>query len=215
MHEHHEWRVEIWNALSHGAGFLAGLVASVALVTLVAVRGTGWQLAGALVFGISLVMLYAASTLYHSIPHLVTKRRMKVFDHCAIYLLIAGTYTPFALGALRGERGWGLLALLWSLALAGVVYKLFFLGRFPRFSTGMYLAMGWTGVLAVPEIVRVLPLSTLLWLVAGGIAYTAGTVFFHARRVPYAHAIWHGFVLTGSACHFMAVLSQLLPARGA
>ena len=207
---------EEWiNALTHGLGMAASTVGGATLIWLAMRAGDLWQLVGISIYSASLVLLYSASTLYHAVRSAIAKARLRVFDHCAIYLLIAGTYTAFALGRLRGEHGWGLLALLWALALAGVVYKLFLLERFPRFSTGMYLAMGWMGVLALPTIMRLLSPATLLWLVAGGIAYTAGTVFFHAERVRYAHAIWHGFVLTGSACHFMAVLSQLLPARGA
>ena len=207
---------EEWvNALTHGFGAAASTVGGAALVWLALRAGDVWQLVGISIYSLSLVLLYSASTLYHAVRSAIAKARLRVFDHCAIYLLIAGTYTAFALGTLRGERGWWLLALLWTLAAAGVVYKLFLLERFPLFSTGMYLTMGWLGVLALPSIVRLLPASTLFWLVAGGIAYTAGTIFFHAERLRYAHAIWHGFVLTGSACHFMAVLSQLLPARGA
>jgi hemolysin III len=209
MHEHHEWRIEIWNALSHGAGFLLGLVASVALVTLVAVRGTGWQLAGALVFGVSLVTLYAASTLYHSIPHLVTKRRMKVFDHCAIYVLIAGTYTPFLLGALRDRGGWWMFALVWALALVGMTFKLFHAGKFKRLSTLVYIAMGWMSLVAIRLFLELVPLVQLGWLLAGGLAYTLGTVFYMSHR-RHAHAIWHAFVLAGSACHFVAVAMQTL-----
>ena len=210
MHEHHhECRVEIWNALSHGAGFLLGLVASVALVTLVAVRGSGWQLAGALVFGVSLVVLYAASTLYHSIPHLATKRRMKVFDHCAIYVLIAGTYTPFLLVSLRDRGGWWMFALVWALAAAGVVFKLFHAGRFKRVSTLVYLAMGWMALVAIKPFLERVPMEQLAWLLAGGLAYSLGTAFYMSHR-RHAHAVWHGFVLAGSACHFVAVAMHTL-----
>jgi hemolysin III len=134
-----------------------------------------------------------------------------VLDHCAIYLLIAGTYTPFLLDSLRDRWGLTLLAGVWTMALVGIVYKLFLLGRFPRLSTAMYLAMGWLAVLALPALLRALSLPIVLWLVAGGLAYTVGTAIFHSRRIPYAHAIWHGFVLVGSACHFVAVLLQLMP----
>ena len=194
---------EEWvNALTHGIGAAASAAGGAALVWLAVRMGDLWQVVG--------ISVYSASTLYHAVRRsAIAKARLRIFDHCAIYLLIAGTYTPFALGALRGGRGWSLLAILWTMALAGIVYKLFLLERFPRFSTAMYLAMGWMAVFLLPSMVRLLSLSTLLWLMAGGIAYTAGTFFFHARRIRYAHAIWHGFVLTGSACHFIAVLSQL------
>jgi hemolysin III len=207
---------EEWvNALTHGLGVVASALGGAALVYLAVRLGDFWQIVGAAVYAASLVLLYSASTLYHAVRSGSAKARLRVLDHCAIYLLIAGTYTPFALGALRGQRGWSLLLVLWSLALGGIVYKLFLLERFPRLSTGMYLAMGWLAVPMLPSMARLLPLSTVLWLVAGGVAYTAGTYFFHATRIRYAHAIWHGFVLTGSACHFVAVLSQVLPAGGA
>ena len=208
-------REELVNALTHGLGAVASAVGGATLIALALRVGDLWQVLGTAIYTTSLILLYSASTLYHAARSRVLKARLRVLDHSAIYLLIAGTYTPFGLGVLRGERGWSLLAALWVLAVAGVVYKLFLLERFPRLSTATYLAMGWLGVLMLPTMARLLPASTLLWLVAGGVAYTAGTVFFHARRVRYAHAIWHGFVLTGSACHFMAVLSQLLPASGA
>jgi hemolysin III len=207
---------EEWaNTLTHALGAVASAVGGAALVGMAVRAGDFWQILGTSVYSASLILLYSASTLYHAVRGRMVKARLRIFDHCAIYLLIAGTYTPFALGVLRGERGWGLLAVLWSLAGAGIVYKLFLLERFPRFSTAMYLGMGWLSVLVLPSLARLLSPSTLLWLVAGGLAYTVGTVFFHARRIRYAHAIWHGFVLTGSACHFMAVLSQLLPPAAA
>lgn len=203
---------EEWvNALTHGVGALASAVGGVVLVALAVRFGDAPLVVGTAIYGVSLVLLYSASTLYHSARREAVKARLRVLDHCAIYLLIAGTYTPFALGVLRGSRGWMLLAVLWTLALAGIVYKLFLLERFPRASTIMYLGMGWLAVLMLPAMARLLPGTTIAWLVAGGLAYTVGTIFFHATRIRYAHAIWHGFVLTGSACHFMAVLSQVIP----
>jgi hemolysin III len=207
---HHDWRLEIWNALTHGFGFLASLMASAVLITLVAIRGDGWQLAGSLVFCIALVLVYTSSTLYHSIPHVATKGRMKVFDHCAIYVLIAGTYTPFTIIALRDRGGWWLFAGAWTLALAGIVFKLFFTGRFKGLSTILYITMGWMALLGIKPFLEVVPMTTLLWLLAGGLAYTLGTVFYMSKR-DHAHAIWHGFVLVGSACHFVAVAMQALP----
>ena len=149
MTETHDWRHEIWNALTHGFGFLLSLAASAVLITLVAMRGDGWQLAATLVFCISLLAVYTSSTLYHSIPHLVTKARLKIFDHCAIFVLIAGTYTPFTLVALREHGGWWLFAVAWTLALAGVIFKLFYTGRFKGISTLIYVGMGWMAVLAI------------------------------------------------------------------
>jgi hemolysin III len=206
-----ERREERLNALTHGFGAVASAVGGAVLVALALRAGDGWEVAGIAVYSAALVLLYSASTLYHAARQQMAKARLRVLDHCAIYLLIAGTYTPFALGPLRGLLGWTILAVVWTLALGGIVYKLLLLGRFPRLSTGTYLAMGWLAVAAFPSMLRLLPLSTLLWLAVGGLAYTAGTLFYHSRRIPYAHPIWHGFVLVGSACHFVAILSQLLP----
>jgi hemolysin III len=206
---HHDWREEIWNALTHGAGFLLSLTASAVLITLVALRGDGWQMAGAVVFCLSLVLVYTSSTLYHSIPHLATKVKMKVFDHCAIYVLIAGTYTPFTLIALREHGGWWLFAVAWTIAVAGVVFKLFYTGRFKGVSTLIYIGMGWMAIFGIKPFLDYVPMSTLLWLLAGGLAYTVGTLFYMSKR-SYAHAIWHAFVMVGSGCHFVAVSMQVL-----
>lgn len=211
-HEVRHLREEFANALSHGLGAVLGLVGGAVLITLAALDGSSAQLAGAIVFAIALVLLYTASTLYHAIAHPVAKRRLKVFDHCAIYVLIAGTYTPFLLIGLREHGGPKLLALIWALAAAGVAFKLFFTGRFKGASTLIYLGMGWLAVLAGKSFMAALDTATLLWLLAGGLAYTLGTLFYMSRRLPYAHAIWHGFVLLGSSCHFVAVSAQVLPA---
>jgi hemolysin III len=214
MHDiHHDWREEIWNALSHGVGFLASVAASAVLLTLVAMRGDGRALAATIVFSVSLVAVYAASTLYHAIPHLATKRRMKIVDHCAIFVLIAGTYTPFTLIALQGRFGWWLFGIAWSLAAIGIGLKLFHTGRFKRASTIAYIAMGWLVVVAIKPFLYKVPGATLAWLLAGGMAYTIGTIFYMSHR-PRAHAIWHGFVIAGSACHFVAVSMQVLGYSG-
>ena len=207
----HNLREEIANALTHGLGAVAALAAGAVLITLAALFGDGWQLAGAIVFCATLLLLYLASTLYHAIPHPVAKSRLKVFDHCAIYLLIAGTYTPFTLVGLRGPWGWTLFGLIWGLALAGCVFKLYFTGRFKGLSTAIYVAMGWLVLIAIEPMLRLLPTWTLGWLFAGGVAYTVGALFYMSRRLPYAHAIWHAFVTAGSVCHFVAVASQVAP----
>ena len=203
-------REERASALTHGVGATAALVAGVVLVTLAALHGDGWQLASAIVFSISLVLLYLASTLYHSFQQPVIKRRLKVFDHCAIYLLIAGTYTPFTLVGLRGTVGWSLFAAIWTLALAGVVFKLFFTGRFRKLSTLIYVAMGWLVLVAIKPVLGALDTWTFGWLVAGGLFYTLGTVFYHRESIPYAHAIWHVFCIAGSVCHYLAVMAQVV-----
>ncbi|MCX7556345.1 hemolysin III family protein [Xanthomonadaceae bacterium JHOS43] len=204
------FREEVANALTHGIGAALALPAGAVLITLAAIHGDGWQLAGAIVFCVALFLLYLASTLYHAIPHPVAKARLKVFDHCAIYVLIAGTYTPFTLIGLRGAWGWSLFAVIWTLAVAGVVFKLFFTGRFKLVSTLIYIAMGWLVLVAIVPMTRALDAWALGWLFAGGIAYTAGTFFYMSRRIPYAHTIWHSFVIGGSACHFLAVAGQVL-----
>jgi hemolysin III len=203
-------REELANALTHGLGAIAALAGGAVLITLAAVWGDGWQIASAIVFAVTLLLLYLASTLYHAIPHPTAKRRLKVFDHCAIYLLIAGTYTPFALIGLREHGGGWLLATVWTLALAGVVFKLYFTGRFKGLSTALYLALGWIALTAIDEMLIALPGGTLAWLIAGGLAYSLGTIFYMNGRLPYAHAVWHGFVLLGSSFHFVAVTQQVL-----
>jgi hemolysin III len=203
-------REELANALTHGVGAAASLAAGAVLVTLTAIYGDGWQLAGAIVFGVALLLLYTASTLYHAISHPVVKGRLKVFDHCAIYLLIAGTYTPFTLVGLRGPTGWWLFGTVWTLALFGVVFKLFYTGRFKGISTLIYIGMGWMIMLAIKPMLHALSTGSLCWLLAGGLAYTAGTWFYMRPQKRYAHAIWHGFVILGSVCHYVSVMLHLL-----
>ena len=217
-HEHaagridaHHAREELANALTHGLGATAALAGGAILIALATRYGDGWQLTGAIVFAICLLLLYLASTLYHAIQHPVAKARLKVFDHCAIYLLIAGTYTPFTLVGLRGPWGWGLFAAIWTLALAGVVFKLFYTGRFKLLSTAIYVAMGWLIVVAIKPLFAALDGWTLGWLLAGGLCYTLGTVFYHRPAVRYSHAIWHLFVVGGSVCHYVAVMAHVLP----
>ena len=210
VHDEHHIRHELASALTHGVGAMAALAGSAVLITLAALHGDAWQLGASIVFGVTLLLLYVASTLYHSVQHPVAKGRLKVFDHCAIYLLIAGTYTPFTLIGLRGPWGWGLFAAIWTIALAGVVFKLFHTGRFPRLSTALYVAMGWLVVVAIKPMLASIDAWTLGWLLAGGVFYTLGTYFYHRESIPYAHAIWHLFVIAGSVCHFVAVAAQVV-----
>ena len=206
-----EKREELASALTHGLGATAALAAGAVLITLAALYGNGWQLGASIVFGVTLLLLYVASTLYHSIQHPVAKGRLKVFDHCAIYLLIAGTYTPFTLIGLRGSIGWWLFGAIWTLALAGVVFKLFYTGRFRGLSTAIYVAMGWLVVIAIGPVTAALDGWTLGWIIAGGVFYTLGTYFYMRESIPYAHAIWHLFCIAGSVCHYIAVLAQVVP----
>jgi hemolysin III len=211
MSDHVNVREELASALTHGVGAVAALAGSAVLITLAALYGDAWQLGASIVFGITLLLLYVASTLYHSVQHPVAKGRLKVFDHCAIYLLIAGTYTPFTLIGLRGPWGWGLFIAIWTLAIGGVVFKLFYTGRFKRLSTLIYIAMGWLIIVAIKPMLTSLDAWTLGWLLAGGLFYTLGTYFYHRESIPYSHAIWHLFVIAGSVCHFVAVTAQVLP----
>lgn len=206
----HEQREEWVCAVTHGVGALAALAGGAVLVALAA-RGSGWQLASAIVFGTCLLLLYVASTLYHAAAHPLAKARLKVFDHCAIYLLIAGTYTPFTLIGLHGRLGWSLFAAIWSLALVGIVFKLFFTGRFRLLSTLVYVAMGWLVIVAIKPVMAALDDWTMGWLVAGGAFYTLGTFFYHRESIRYSHAIWHLFCIAGSGCHYIAVMTQVLP----
>ncbi|WP_420454820.1 PAQR family membrane homeostasis protein TrhA [Rubrivirga sp.] len=200
---------EVASAITHGLGVLLSVGAGAVLVTLAVLTGDPWTIVGASVFVGTLVLVYVSSTLYHAIPFEGAKARLQTLDHCAIYGLIAGTYTPFLIGGLRGPWGWSLLATIWALAGAGIVFKLFTTGRFKRVSTLIYVAMGWLVVVATGPMREALPGSTLAWLVGGGLAYTVGTVFYLARW-RFAHAVWHGFVLAGSVCHFAAVLVEVL-----
>jgi hemolysin III len=202
-------REEWFNALTHGAGVVASLAGGGILVTLAVLSGDVRRIVGAAVFVFALVLLYSASTLYHAIHHDPIKARLKVLDHCAIFVLIAGTYTPFTLVSLRGGWGWGLFAAIWLLAVAGIVFKLYYTGRFKRASTLFYLAMGWLVVVAAGPLAESVSQWTLAWLLLGGLSYTVGTVFYLNQRLPYAHGIWHLFVLGGSACHFAAVLLEI------
>lgn len=197
---------EIANSITHGIGLTASLLALPVLVLIATARHDPWQVVGAAIFGTTLVLLYAASTLYHALPVSRAKRVFRVLDHSAIYLLIAGTYTPFTLGVLRGPWGWSLFGTVWGLTVVGIVVKATLGFRFPRLSIAVYLLMGWLVVVAIrPLVARVSP-AGLAWLVAGGLSYTVGVVFFTWKRLRYGHAVWHLFVAAGSVCHFLAVL---------
>jgi len=197
---------EIANSVSHGIGLLAALIAFPILVGSAFKRGDLAGIAGAVVFATTMVLLYVASTLFHALPPNRAKRVFQILDHSAIYLLIAGTYTPFTLGVLRGVWGWTLFGLVWGLAVVGTVFKAFGGVRYTTFSTWVYLAMGWLVLIAIEPVWTLVPKWGLFWLVSGGIAYTAGTVFFMAERIPYFHFVWHLFVILGTVCHFIAVL---------
>ncbi len=169
-------------------------------------RGGATDVIGASVFASTVGLLYLTSVLYHALPPNRAKRIFRVLDHGAIFLLIAGTYTPFTLGVLHGAWGWGLLGLVWSLALVGIVLKATSGAGYPRFSLGLYLAMGWAVLIAIKPLWLLMPAEGIFWLLSGGIAYTVGVAFFAAERRRYSHFVWHLFVLAGTTCHFIAVL---------
>jgi hemolysin III len=202
---------ELANALTHGIGLLLALVGVPVLIVLAATQGTAWHIVGISIYGASLIALYAASTFYHAVRHPPAKRVLRIIDHSAIYLLIAGTYTPFTLVNLRGAWGWTLLGLVWTLALVGIAWKLVHVERSMVASTIVYIAMGWLVVIAARPLFHALPLGGLAWLLAGGLAYTLGIAFFGAARMRFHHAAWHLCVLVGSVCHYVAVLRYVLP----
>ena len=197
---------EIANSVSHGVALLLAVIGTPFLVMSAVRQADAAFIVGASVFALTMVLLYGASMVYHALPRNRAKRVFKVLDHGAIYLLIAGTYTPFTLGVLRGAWGWTLFGLIWGLAVAGVVLKSMNRMSHPHLSTGLYLLMGWLVLIAIKPLVANVPTAGLWWLVAGGLAYTAGVVFYATdSRWRYGHFVWHLFVMAGTACHFVAV----------
>ena len=210
MDTDYDLRAEFYNAITHGLGAFLSVIGSIILITLAALYSDSWQLISAIIFGISLVGLYGASTLYHSTHEPQAKRRYKVLDHCMIYVLIAGSYTPFTLIAMREDGGWLIFGIAWGLAIAGIIFKLFFTGRFELVSTLLYLAMGWMVVFAIGPMLRNVGTVELVWLGIGGFFYSFGTIFYLMDRIKHNHAIWHAFVLAGSASHFVAITLLVL-----
>jgi len=197
---------EVANSVSHGLGLSAAVAAFPVLVMAAQQRGDTAGIVGASVFATTMVLLYLASTLFHALPRCRAKRVFQILDHSAIYLLIAGTYTPFTLGVLRGDWGWTLFGLVWGMAIVGTALKALGGVRYTTLSTWTYLAMGWLVVIAAKTVWTLVPGWGLFWLIAGGAAYTAGAGFFMAERIRYFHFVWHLFVVAGTACHFIAVL---------
>jgi len=204
---------ELAHSIIHGVGIVLAIVGLSVLVALAAMRGHAIHVTACAIYGTTLILLYVASTLYHSIPLPGAKRVLRVLDHCAIYLLIAGTYTPFALISLRGAWGWGLFGAVWGLALAGVIFKSVATGKARILSMVLYLALGWCVIWVLVPLSRVVPVRGLELLFAGGLAYTLGVVFYAWKRLPYNHAIWHVFVLAGSVLHFFAILVSVIPPK--
>ena len=197
---------EVAHSITHGVGLLAALTGLVVLVVLAAATRDPWRITACSIYATTLVLLYAASTLYHALSATRARNVFRVLDHSAIFLLLAGTCTPIALVSLRGPWGWTLLGIVWGLAVIGVAAKAIYGTRWPILSTALYIGMGWTVVIALKPLVDHVPAGGVAWLVAGGLAYTGGVVFYAWTRLRYSHAIWHVFVLAGSVCHYIAVV---------
>jgi hemolysin III len=201
------------NIISHAIGFILSIVALILLVTRASLHGDVWHIVSFSIFGVSLIVLYAASTFYHIAKTTALRNRLNIFDHASIYVLIAGSYTPFTLVTLHGTIGWVIFGISWGLALTGIILKLFFTGRYDLISTIMYVLMGWVIVFAIKPLIHNLPTEGLFWLFAGGISYTLGAILYSIERIKFNHAIFHMFVLMGSFCHFMSVYFYVLPSE--
>jgi len=204
---------ELVNVITHAIGAALGAAGLSALVVGAARHGDPWRIVSFSVYGATLIILYLASVFYHGARSPRAKRLLQFFDHAAIYLLIAGTYTPFTLVSMRGPWGWTMFGLIWGLAIIGIFLKVFMFGRLGIASTILYLLMGWLVVIAIKPVINAVSLRGMLWLGAGGLAYTIGVVFYAWDRLPYAHPIWHVFVLAGSVLHFFAIYFYVLPVR--
>jgi hemolysin III len=202
---------ELAHAVSHGAGVILSIAGLSWMLYLSIGASDPWRIVASSVYGVSLISLFLASTLYHAWPVSPRKRLFKLLDHCAIYVLIAGTYTPFLLVAMRTDTGWWLFGAIWALATAGIVTKLWFRHRYPKLSLAGYLVMGWFVVIAAPQVADAIGENAMAWLIAGGLCYTVGAVFYMAKQLRFSHAIWHLFVLAGGICHFLAVIWYVLP----
>jgi hemolysin III len=202
---------ELLHALSHGAGVLLSIGGLSWMLFLSIEAEDPWRIVASTVYGVSLIALFLSSTIYHAFHTSPNRHLYKLLDHCAIYLLIAGTYTPFLIIAMRTDMAWWLFGAIWSLATAGILTKLWFRHRFPRGSLASYLLMGWLVVLAAPQVAEAIGPGGMKWLVAGGLAYTVGALFYVAKKMTFSHAIWHLFVLIGGICHFLAIIWYVLP----
>lgn len=200
---------EITNAILHGIGSGLAIAALVILIVFASIKGDARYVVSYTIYGSTLVLLYLASTLYHSFPRGKVKNLFEIFDHSAIYLLIAGSYTPLALVALKGTLGWTIFGIVWGLSVIGIIFKVFWVKKFVVLSTILYIAMGWLIVIAIKPLMNVLNTTSLVFLVTGGVLYTVGTIFYVWRGMKYHHAIWHLFVLGGSICHFFTMIFML------
>lgn len=198
------------NIISHGLGVVLAIPATVMLIVKASFHGNAWQIVSVSIYGASMITLYLASTLYHSTKNIEKRHKLNVFDHASIYLLIAGTYTPFLLVTLRGTWGWSLFGVIWAAAIGGVIFKIFYTGKFSVISTVAYVVMGSIVLVAIKPLITNLSLPGLYWLLVGGVSYIIGAVLYLQHKMPYNHAIFHLFVLAGSICHYIAVYSYVL-----
>ena len=203
---------EIANSITHGIGVVLSVAGLVTMIVIAWLHGSPWQMAACTIYGFSLLLLYISSTIYHALANNRAKRVFMILDHASIYVLIAGTYTPFTLVTLRGPWGWTLFGVVWTLCVCGIVFKSLWIDRFRALSTAVYVLMGWCIVFAIRPLLHALPWKGFLWLVAGGFCYTSGLAFY-ANRHRYAHFIWHLFVMVGSLCHYWAVYAYVLVAH--
>jgi hemolysin III len=208
---YYDSKEEKLNVISHGIGLVLSIVALVLLVVYSSVYGSSWHIVSFSIYGASLILLYSASTFYHYVQNPKLRHKLNIFDHAAIYILIAGTYTPFTLVVLKGWIGWTIFSVSWLLAILGVIFKIYYTGKYDKISTIAYVLMGWLIIFAIKPLVNNFPIEGLLWLLAGGIFYTVGAILYSIKNMKYNHAIFHIFVLLGSFSHFIAIFFYVLP----
>ncbi|MCF7741477.1 MAG: hemolysin III family protein [Candidatus Cloacimonetes bacterium] len=209
--DNYNLKEEIASSITHGIGVALAVAALVILVVFASIQGNPWKIVSFSIYGASMIILYMASTFYHAFQKPKVKNVFKIFDHASIYILIAGTYTPFTLVTIRGGWGWSIFGIIWGLAITGIFFKAFFIHRFKLISTLLYVLMGWFIVIAMKEVLANLDTMGLIWLIIGGVSYTGGVFFYLNDKIKFNHAIWHLFVLGGSICHFFAILFHVLP----
>jgi len=200
---------EVANAITHGIGVGLAIAALVILVVFAARISDTWKVVSFSIYGATMIILFLSSTLYHSFPQPYLKRFFRIMDHSSIFLLIAGTYTPVTIGSMRGGWGWTLFGVIWGLTIVGIILKIFAMSKLKWLSIVVYLMMGWIILIAIKPLVAVVTSRFLIWILAGGLAYSLGIIFYVARKLPFHHAVWHLFVLAGSICHFFAMLSLM------
>jgi hemolysin III len=210
---YYEPKEEKFNVISHAIGLVLSVIALVLLVVFASLEGTAKHVVSFSIYGASLIVLYSASTFYHYSQNPKLRKKLNIFDHAAIYVLIAGTYTPFTLVVLKGWVGWTIFGVSWGVALIGIILKLFFTGRYDKISTFAYVLMGWLIIFAIKPLIDNFPIQGLIWLLAGGIFYTIGAILYSIKKLKFNHAIFHVFVLLGSFCHFIAVFFYVLPIK--